>query len=779
MKAENLQLMNENKINIPRFKIYSFNDLINTEKLKSMLVEFKKQGSSNFCLWSEKLQACISLKEELAFKLNYTAYAVRSSCNQEDGDNFSFAGVFESFLDVKEDDLPKKVLECVKSLYSIKALEYIKLNKIDIEKLTMNVIVQEMIKGDISGIFFTANPQGIINESVITAAKGRGDLLVNDVVDSISYFYHQTDKSFFTDKEVDLLSFDMLNEIIETGEKIKAILNLEYADIEFVILNNVLYILQARPITCMNVDNLIVLDNSNIVESYPGVNLPLTESFAGFVYQGVFNKVAQRILQDNKKVKDMQDVFSQMVDSVNGRMYYRINNWYSILQFLPLSKKIIPIWQDMLGVKIKNYDKKRQQSFFGKIKTSMIFIKELFLCPKNMEKLNIQFLEVYEYFNKQNFIELSNHELVAFFDEIKNKLLSVWDITLINDMYAFIFTGLLKMRLKHKYPNNFEEMTVNFIGGITQMESMKPIRELYKLSLMEKGSKKYEESFKTYLEMYGDRTIEELKLETETFRINPELLEKTVDDYRADSTNLRKVCNEELSNTAILKQKGIIRYLASKAMLGIKNRETSRLNRCRIFGMVRTIVLSMGNNLYRDGLLESVNDVFYLKLDELFKLVNYPENMMEIIAKRKLLYKEYSLMPTYSRLIFIDENAKNGYYRLAKHKQIHLKDVWHGTASSGGIVSAEVVVIKNPADATDVKNKIIVTKMTDPGWVFVLANAKGIITEKGSLLSHTAIISRELKIPAVVGVDDILEGLNNGDKVLLNGNSGEIRLLKE
>ena len=44
--------------------------------------------------------------------------------------------------------------------------------------------------------------------------------------------------------------------------------------------------------------------------------------------------------------------------------------------------------------------------------------------------------------------------------------------------------------------------------------------------------------------------------------------------------------------------------------------------------------------------------------------------------------------------------------------------------------------------------------MTDPGWIFLLVNAKGVISEKGALLSHTAIISREIKIPSIVGVED-------------------------
>ncbi|MBR6837638.1 MAG: phosphoenolpyruvate synthase, partial [Oscillospiraceae bacterium] len=103
-------------------------------------------------------------------------------------------------------------------------------------------------------------------------------------------------------------------------------------------------------------------------------------------------------------------------------------------------------------------------------------------------------------------------------------------------------------------------------------------------------------------------------------------------------------------------------------------------------------------------------------------------------------------------------------------------DVLYGTPSSAGISKAEAVIVKDACDPPDTRGKIIVAKMTDPGWVFLLSHSAGIISEKGSLLSHTAIISRELKIPAVVGVKDASEIIKDGDIIELDGNSGTIRI---
>ena len=69
-----------------------------------------------------------------------------------------------------------------------------------------------------------------------------------------------------------------------------------------------------------------------------------------------------------------------------------------------------------------------------------------------------------------------------------------------------------------------------------------------------------------------------------------------------------------------------------------------------------------------------------------------------------------------------------------------------------GIVEGEVIVVKEPDSNLSVKNKIIVAESTDPGWVLLIKDAKGIIVERGSILSHTAIITRELKKPSIVNV---------------------------
>ncbi|MDO5085948.1 MAG: hypothetical protein Q4D47_05855, partial [Erysipelotrichaceae bacterium] len=153
--------------------------------------------------------------------------------------------------------------------------------------------------------------------------------------------------------------------------------------------------------------------------------------------------------------------------------------------------------------------------------------------------MDTTFQTIYQSFQKQNLEKLSLAELKVLFDDIKEQLLEYWDITLLNDMYAFIFTGLLKKRLKKKYPDQYNEKVVSFISGISQIESLKPIQSLVKLAIL-----KHEQHvdffayYQEYLAFYGDRCIEELKLESVTFKVNPKLLDEKIEDYCKDMDKL-------------------------------------------------------------------------------------------------------------------------------------------------------------------------------------------------------------------------------------------------
>ena len=207
------------------------------------------------------------------------------------------------------------------------------------------------------------------------------------------------------------------------------------------------------------------------------------------------------------------------------------------------------------------------------------------------------------------------------------------------------------------------------------------------------------------------------------------------------------------------------------------NREISRLNRTRVYGMVRSMFLRAGEIFCKNGKISSKRDIFYLTKEEIFS--GNPDLFVEIIEKRKADYTGFYDLPAYSRIIFSGKEFDKTAIRTDAVSRVSSEDkTLYGTPSSAGIVKGEAVIVKDACNPPDTKGKIIVAKMTDPGWVFLLSNSKGIISEKGSLLSHTAIISRELKLPAVVGVKDASELIKDGDLLELNGDNGTIKIIE-
>ena len=704
-------------------------------------------------------------------------YAIRSSSNLEDSSDNSFAGLFDTYLNVDSKDIESKVKECFNSINNKNVKEYITNKNIDISDVKMNVIIQKMVNSKNSGILFTSNPQGLLNESVIVVGRGLGNNVVEDKVDTTTYYFNNTDSIYYYEGDCDYLDNDMINNLISISKDLKKYFG-EYIDIEFAIENDDIYILQVRDITTIDDDNIVILDNSNIVESYPNISLPLTISFVEFVYSNVFKKEAYRLSHNNKLVEENNDKFNNMVGTANGRIYYKISNWYALIKFLPLSKKIIPIWQDMLGVKNKNYDDgKLKIPFLTKIKTYFNTIKELKNVSKNMDILNDKFIKINDYFYNNFNNEMSNEEVFELYNKIKEELLDSWDITLVNDLYSFIYTGLLKKRLnKKKYSS---EKVNDYISGISNIESLKPIKSMIELAYIEDkiSMDEYTDKFNNYISLYGDRNLEELKLESKTFRTDPSLLKNKIKEYQADKNKLEKLYKDLNSNNyTFIKEDFITNYISKRAMFGIKNREISRLNRSRIYGMVREMFRQIGSNLEMDNLIDKKEDIFYLNIDEVFNYKKF--NLKELISNRKKDYKIYKLLPSYSRLIFSKTEFDKHHKSINSNKIIIDKDKLEGIPTSNGIVEGEALVIDNILDNYDVKDKILVTKMTDPGWVFLIATAKGVISEKGSILSHTAIISRELKIPSIVGVEDVTKIIKTGDYIKMDAHTGKIEIIK-
>ncbi len=106
-------------------------------------------------------------------------------------------------------------------------------------------------------------------------------------------------------------------------------------------------------------------------------------------------------------------------------------------------------------------------------------------------------------------------------------------------------------------------------------------------------------------------------------------------------------------------------------------------------------------------------------------------------------------------------------------------DVLVGTPCCPGVVEGEVRVVRTMDDARGLRGEILVTERTDPGWVPLYPSCSGLLIERGSLLSHSAVVARELGVPTIVGISGgLMRKLGPGRRVRMDAGKGEVRILQ-
>jgi pyruvate,water dikinase len=101
--------------------------------------------------------------------------------------------------------------------------------------------------------------------------------------------------------------------------------------------------------------------------------------------------------------------------------------------------------------------------------------------------------------------------------------------------------------------------------------------------------------------------------------------------------------------------------------------------------------------------------------------------------------------------------------------------VWSGISVSPGAASGVARVLRSPTEAAHLRpGDILVAPSTDPGWTPLFLRASAIVMETGGYLSHGAIVAREYGIPAVANLPGILNALQDGDPITVDGSTGRV-----
>ncbi|MBC8047140.1 MAG: phosphoenolpyruvate synthase [Fimbriimonadaceae bacterium] len=779
-----------------------------------------------------------------------TLFAVRSSGIDEDGNDNSFAGQFETKLYVPFSELQAAIKEVWLSAYSKRVLQYRKNNQIS-GKSGIAIIIQQMINADSAGVAFGINPlNNNANEKVINAVYGLGEGLVSGYLDADQYIVSKDsiNKTLAEKKEkfvfdegkrsgtkIIAIENDQINNSVLAETQIHLItklldtLNQHFnfpQDIEFAFENNQLYLLQTRPVTALNQttekDNEIIWDNSNIIESYPGLTSPLTFSFITKMYEAVYRQLSAVLGISKNKIDAHAQVYANMLGLLKGRVYYNLNSWYISLSLLPGYSVNAAFMEKMMGVKEKfpvTIEKKKSgiKDYLEIVNAITGILRNLFVIEKQRKSFQKHFDSVMLEYDALNFENCSSTELMQYYLKFEQILVKKWKAPLVNDFFAMIFFGLLQKQLQKSGSDENENLHNDLLSGSKDIISTQPIELTLKIADLIRADNKTKNLFENnspqeifielknpefseillainnYISYWGDRTVGELKLETTTYHQNPVAYIQIIKSYITNGVTFENYLNKgnpDIRSIAEIKVLSKIRspfkrvffkWILKKARYFVSNRENLRYQRTRGFGMVRKIFLAIGNRFSAQKITQQQRDIFYLTKEEIFDYIkgtSTQSDLKKLITLRKEEYAVFEAIQLPERI-----NTK-GIASLNLHEikiQTEEKSVLSelkGIGCCAGIVKGKLRIIKNPDEIESLNGDILVTSSTDPGWVTLFPTCSAILVERGSLLSHSAIVSRELGIPCIVGIKNLLQIVETGMIVEMDGSTGVIKIIQ-
>lgn len=787
---------------------------------------------------------------------NGETVAVRSSASDEDGASHSFAGQLETFLFVDREEVTDRIAQVRASGFSDRVLAYRRERGLALPPPPPAILVQRMIDARVSGVAFGADPvSGARHTVVVSAVYGLGTGLVSGDCDADTYHVDRTNqivhRSIVAKRRAhrrlrppaEGVGADRVDEARAsasalTDDEVQCVAALTRRagaylgrpqDVEWAFDHARVYLLQSRPITSLAEiadpeGFLNIWDNSNIIESYSGVTTPLTFSFARDVYEAVYRQFCRLLRVPARRVADNDRTFANMLGLVRGRVYYNLLNWYRVLGMLPGFALNRSFMEQMMGVRERLPSSieaeirpstvgGRAQDALNLASTLVGLIASFVSLPRSVDRFYAR-LDAALAPISPPLAERRADELIGYYYDLRRQLLTRWDAPLVNDFFAMVFGGTLR-RLCERWCGDREGGLQNELltgeGGMISAEPARRVVEMARAArahprlpqLMRDGSldtiiaalpeaPDLQALYNAYLATFGERCLDELKLESATLHDDPLPLFRAIGHLAtsapsasaaSDQVDTRSKAEHRVAKALAgnLWRRAVFSWVLRNARARVRDRENLRFERTRVFGRVRRIVLELGRRLHEVDALAQPRDIFYLELDEVLAFVEgraTTTNLKGLVGVRVAEFEAYrGGAPPAERFetrgIVYRGNSFRG--EAASAEPSGSGDERHGLGCSPGVVRGPVRIVRDPAHADLSGRAILVAERTDPGWIMIFPLAAGLLVERGSLLSHSAIVARELGIPAVVSIPGLTAWLQDGDEVELDGATGVVR----
>ena len=738
-KAEALNILMQNKVPVP----------------EGYAVAAEAFENGVLCTEAEKELA--ALIKKLPHKYNY---AVRSSAVGEDGAEDSFAGAYDTVLNITADKIPDAIRDVAASADNVRSEIYAQSR--GTQKGNIGIVIQRFVSPEYAGVLFTANPvtagTGYMSGSFV---RGVGELLVsgekcdgNFRINAVKYSYDGT-------AELEKYA----KALYHYAEKAVRIFGCPQ-DIEWAVCGGKLYILQSRPITTLyHNDRNKFLINDSLCGDYL-----LSKTNVGEIFLRPVSPATYGIICG---ITDFMGI--PLISNVCGQLYCNISGVCSVLASFGISKErafsmvsdIAGLIPDCTDIPLFPYDKKILLKKLGNIIVHSSKKKKVKLHDSTPDMINRTGMEIIE--------EIHNITL-------PQKLYTFWDsrcVPYMTSALGAIITGLSVKPLLSTHKKLESVCGAKLADRLISCRSSDAAPESLGMLLAIEDVISGKMTKEEYTARYGHRHADEMELSMPYPYENPDFPDNVIHEYKESGVDVSqmKAAHEKLSREAeeeflrkYPKKAAWLKKLLDKYSAAVCGRESIRSSALRLFCVIREYLLKAGE------LTGLGDDVFMLYIEETREILSGKNDAADKIPERKRIYTEQLAMPNFPSIIhgrFVPEEYT------ADNTAASSEKIISGTAGSCGIVEGYVRVLTSSDDSDTVeKGDILVVPAANIGWIRVFPKIAALVTDVGAPLSHAVIVARELGIPAVVNCGNASQSLKTGDKVCVDGSNGKVFLLE-
>ena len=828
----------------------------NADNCSSILNQIKEWSLKNLNL-NEKNKEDIYNYIKYIFPKDYNKilYAVRSSSPEEDLSGASFAGNYETYLGIKYDSLEKYILKSFISCLDYRVFKYKLEKNFNFSDIKIAIIIMKQINCDFSGVGFSINPiNNDYDEAVITSNFGLGESVVGGIITPDEYIINKISKNIISQKIGSKEKIVKLNEnnnetsilelnkekqkqssltkdlILQIVEKIIIIEN-SYKipiDIEFGFEKNILYILQARPITTYNLipNELLTKPNEkrqlyfDATLGVQGFEKPMS-TLGGSLLKIFAHFIGIKILGSY----NMDNIKKSIVDSMGGKMLMNLSNLMtkvstdSLNSFFNNINRVIPETLSKYGDKYKNENvcyeidvSKIGMAWRLPIKRMIFYNFYAQSTKENFEYYLEEFMK-----NNDKYIEdnlMTDLPIINILEKIIDEITSHFRDYIIPVMFLGMVKGYIQIKkLFENYIKENPELNQD-VNNLTKSFPFVTIQmglDLYKLSqFLDKNIYKYktqEEFYKDYLDKkfpkefyidyenfmkkYGFRGEGELDLINERYSDNPKTIINQIYSsllYNDENKNPQKDFNDtNKKRPEIFKKllefankKGFsseFEEAYNKTINYFQYRESPKYYVIFIIGKMRKLILKRANILLEKNLINDIKDIFKLNiysLDNILQNVNnYTKEKITLQMKKDNKLNE--IFSSWKRFPIIFDSRGRIFFQ--EKKISDKKNELIGESVSFGKIKGKAKILNYVDEKIFNSGEILITKATDPGWTPLIINCGGIVLEVGGMLQHGALVSREFNKPCIVGIENATKIIKDGEEVEVDAIEGVVRLL--